>query len=88
MNVRTVSKKELFSGRPVPIFRDVKLGFTFYVVYDEKTKYFDIYETVKEKIKDGENIEISHYGYYSYDDLFKFFEAYDIKLYIEEDEEA
>jgi len=87
MDVRTVSKKELFSGKPVPIFRDAKYGFTFYVVYDKEAGYFDIYESVKEKIKDGELTQVTHYGYYSYDFLPKFFETYGIKLYIEEDEE-
>jgi len=87
MDVRTVSKKELFSGKPIPIFRDAKFGFTFYVVYDEETKYFDIYEIVKERKGNDELTHIAHYGYYSYDFLPKFFEAYGIKLYIEEDEE-
>jgi len=87
MDVRTVNKKELFSGKPVPIFRDVQYGFTFYAVYDKDTDAFEIYEMVKEEREDGELTQIAHYGYYSYDFLPKFFKTYGIELYIEDDEE-
>jgi len=88
MDVRTISKKELFSGKPILIFRDVQYGFSFYVVYDKDVGAFGIDEIIKERRGYEELTQITHYGYYDYDYLSKFFEAYGIKLYIEEEEEA